>query len=529
MNCLPHLSRIIACLILTSGIAHADLRVPAQYGDGAVLQRDIPWQIRGWATPGTEVQVQVAGQRAHTTATESGTWQAPMNPLNAGGPYTLRIETEAGDRMEHAVWAGEVWIASGQSNMQWIINRSRNADLHRTVWDYPRIRVLRVAPDGSGEKTLEFEGEWRAANAETIGGMTAIGFHFARILHHYLDVPIGIIDHSWGGSAIEAWMDRDMLAGDYRFSVIDKEWTTFEQTYDFDAEQARHEETVKEWERRRDAAVRRGEDPPNRPRGPRNQLTGNQRPGNIFNNRVNPLVGTAIRGVIWYQGESNAGRPEQYAELFPAMIEDWRNRWGQGNFPFYWVQLAAFRERQPSGPDASWPFLREAQSSTMKLPRTGEAVTIDIGDGADIHPWEKEEVARRLVRWALVHEYGAESLAHASPRITGWEREGDQIVIRFAHADGGLVSKEYRVVHGFAVAGEDREWHQVEGQLTDGREVRIDVPGDLDVAAVRYGWADNPLVNLYSAEGLPVAPWRSDSWERSGPRSLVPGFVTERP
>ncbi len=521
--------RLFACLILSACVAHAELRLPAQFGEGAVLQRETAWKLRGWATPGAIIEIRLDGQHTRTTASGEGRWQASMDPLDGGGPYVLHLQTDHGDDLEHPVWAGEVWVASGQSNMQWTIDRSRNADLHRAIWDYPEIRILRVAPEGSADKTLEFDDAWRPATRGNLGDMSAIGFHFAQILHEYLGVPVGIIDVSWGGSAIEAWMDRDLLATDPRFRLIDELWREFEQRYDFAAEMERHEGRIAAWERRRDAALRRGEDPPRQPRAPRNLMKGNQRPGNIFNNRVQPLLGTAIGGVIWYQGESNARDPELYAELFPAMIGDWRDRWGQGNFPFYWVQLTAFRNRQPSGPDASWAFLREAQSRTRALPRTGEAVTIDIGDGADIHPWEKEEVARRLARWALAHEYEARGIAYAAPRIAGWEPDGEHVRIHFANTDGGLLTREFDVVHGFAVAGEDRAWHTVEGHLINGREVRLEVPPDVRIKAVRYAWADNPLVNLYSTEGLPVTPWRSDTWERTGERQMVPRFLTDEP
>lgn len=488
----PSVCRFIAVLAFAfplPGFAQT-LGLPGQFGPGAVLQRDMSLSLWGWAEPGMDLSVKVAGVEAKTKVDEAGSWRISLPPLEPGGPFSLVVAC-GDDRLEHTVWVGEVWMAGGQSNMRWPISQSRNADLFQLTEENEAIRFLRIEVPGQQIPQKDFPGEWQPVDRQTIGDHSAVAFHFAKLLHQVLDVPIGIIDNSWGGSAAEGWIDRRVLANHPELSVLHEGWLPFE------AAQEKLEE-------------------------PSQQMIHHHRPGNVFYTRVHPLIPMAFRGVIWYQGENNAGRAKQYRSLFPLLIESWRDAWDLGDFPFYWVQLAAYREAGPSGPDNYWSELREAQYLTQRLPNTGQAVAIDMGDGTDIHPWEKEEVGRRLARWALARDYGLTNLNHQSPEIEAWRQEDTRLIVDIAHAGSGMRLIEYPNVKGFAVAGKDREWIQVTGVLNDSGQVVLELPEDMDVRAVRYAWASNPVVNLYSREGLPLTPYRSDDWPLLGDENQLP-------
>ena len=241
-------------------------------------------------------------------------------------------------------------------------------------------------------------------------------------------------------------------------------------------------------------------------------MYGNARPGNIYNGVLKPTIGYGIRGVIWYQGESNAGRAYQYRDLFPLMIKSWRDEWGQGDFSFYWVQLADFMGESPEPRDSAWAELREAQTMTMdRLPHTGQAVIIDIGEGKDIHPRNKQDVANRLARWALANDYGM-PIAHRSPTYKSMERQGNKIVLTFDHVGGGLYAFDVNEARGFAIAGADRKFVPAQAQFTGKSTVEVWSDRVPEPVAVRYAWADNPVCNVYSAEGLPATPFRTDDW-----------------
>ena len=253
---------------------------------------------------------------------------------------------------------------------------------------------------------------------------------------------------------------------------------------------------------------------PPRPQNPMGQLVGNARPGNIYNGVLKPTIGYGIRGAIWYQGESNAGRAYQYRDLFPLMIQSWREEWQQGDFPFYWVQLADFLAEKAEPADSSWAELREAQTMTMsRLPNTGEAVIIDLGEGRDIHPRNKQDVAKRLARWALAREYGISNIPFQSPKYRSMEKQGNKIVLTFDHVGGGLYTFDDREkAIGFAIAGADKKFVWAEAKLDGNDKIVVSSEKVVDPAAVSYAWADNPVCNVYSKEGLPLTPFRTDDW-----------------
>jgi sialate O-acetylesterase len=266
-----------------------------------------------------------------------------------------------------------------------------------------------------------------------------------------------------------------------------------------------------EWQKRADAAKAAGEPEPWRPWLP-DPVTGQHRPANLYHARLGPILGYAIRGVIWYQGETNAGRSYQYREMFPLMIQSWRDDWKQGDFPFYWVQLADFMAEQPEPNESGWAELREAQTMTQdRLPNTGQAVIIDIGDGADIHPLNKLEVARRLARWALARDYG-KNIVCQSPRYDSMEVKDGKITVKFKDVGGNLRTLDTAEVKGFAIAGDDKKWVWAEAKIVAPDQVAVSSKEVPKPVAVRYAWADNPVCNLYNQAGLPVTPFRSDDW-----------------
>jgi sialate O-acetylesterase len=314
-----------------------------------------------------------------------------------------------------------------------------------------------------------------------------------------------LINDAWGGSACEAWIPREKLAADARYKPMLERWKEIEKTV------ANYKQIHDEWKVAADKARAEGKTPPREPRNPDGLLRGNARPGNIYNGVLLPTIGYSIRGVIWYQGESNAGRAYQYRHLFPLMIQSWRELWGQGDFSFYWVQLADFMDERAEPAESAWAELREAQTMTMMLPRTGEAVIIDVGEGKDIHPRNKQDVAMRLARWALAKDYGI-PVPCQSPTYKSMEKKDGKIVLTFEHVDGGFRPFDVRQPRGFAIAGADHRFVPAQAKIL-GRD-KIEVWSDQvsDPAAVRYAWADNPICNLYSNVGLPVTPFRTDDW-----------------
>jgi sialate O-acetylesterase len=435
-----------------------------------------------------------------------------LSPLSVGEPLQLVVEGK--NRIErNDILVGEVWLCSGQSNMEWPVSAVANADLEIPAADHPRIRLVRVKGEGSQTTVEDFDGKWEVCSPETVKGFSAVGYFFGRELQSHLDVPIGLIDNSWGGSACEAWIRRDRLEGKPLYEALIEKWNNIASEADIARVKAEFDKSMEEWQKKADAALAAGEpEPPGRPWWPGNPLTGNQRPANLYHARLGPVLGYAIRGVVWYQGETNAGRAYQYRDMFPLLIKSWREDWGQGDFSFYWVQLADFLAHQWQPSESAWAELREAQTMTQdRVPNTGQAVIIDLGEAADIHPRNKLEVARRLARWALARDYGHDIVCQ-SPRYESMEEKDGAIVVKFKDAGGGLRTIDAGDVQGFAIAGQDRKWVWAEAKIVAPDQVSVSSKKVPSPVAVRYAWADNPVCNLYNNVGLPVTPFRTDDW-----------------
>jgi sialate O-acetylesterase len=474
-------------LTVLTAAASAAVRLPALFTDHMVLQRDLANPVWGWAEAGEQIAVVLGEQTKKATADDNGRWRVVLDPLPAGGPH--KIVVEGNNRLViEDVLVGEVWVCSGQSNMAWTVSRTYSSDLTGLTSDYPQLRMITVPRVGTQEPQDDFDGDWQVSGPDTVQDFSAVGYFFGRVLHQALDVPVGLIHDSWGGSACEAWVPRPLLEKDARYQPLIERWVAIE----------------KENTNRR-------------------ALDGNARPGNLYNGMLHPIIGYGIRGAIWYQGESNASRAYQYRHLFPLMIQSWRDAWKQGEFSFYWVQLADFMAENDEPMDSAWAELREAQTMTLSLPNTGEAVIIDIGEGDDIHPRNKEDVGERLARWALAQDYNID-IAHQSPTFQSMQRDGNRVVVTFDHTRGGLMSFDTQEVTGFEIAGEDRQFVNAQAEVVakteDGKNIPVEKRNQVVVrsdkvanpVAVRYAWANNPQCNLRTVLGLPATPFRTDDW-----------------
>lgn len=488
---------LMAALALCLGLsaaAKANVELPNIFGDHMVLQQGQKNRVWGRAKPGEDVAVQIDKQKHQTKADSNGAWHVMLDALPVGGPHELTIKGENEIKFTD-VLVGEVWICSGQSNMQWSVNAAYDPDLEKAAAQFPKIRLISVPIKGTQEPQWNFNGKWQVCSPETVGGFSAVGYFFGRQLHQTLGVPVGLINNAWGGSACEAWIRRDLLEADAKYKPLIERWVKDETT--FKELSGKANLTPEETQQLNQLKGR---------------MSGNARPGNIYNGELKSHIGYGIRGAIWYQGESNAGRAYQYRDMFPLMIDSWRKEWGQGDFPFYWVQLADFMAEKPEPADSAWAELREAQTMTMsRLANTGQAVIIDIGEGKDIHPKNKVDVGRRLARWALAKDYGV-NIPYRSPEYKSMEKQGNKIVLSFDHVAGGWRPFDVNEPRGFAISGADKKFVWAQGKiLPDGR---IEVWSDKVAApeAVRYAWADNPICNLFSQANLPLTPFRTDDW-----------------
>lgn len=487
-------------LLLWATAALAAVKPHALFSDSMVLQRDIAVPIWGSADTGEKVTVECQGQSVSTVAAD-GKWLVRLKPLKAGGPYTLKI-----NNLElKNVLVGDVWICSGQSNMQWSVKQSDNADREIANANFPMIRLFTVPRSEVNTPQADVKANWQECNSANIPDFSAVGYFFGRDLHKNLQVPIGLIDNAVGGSPAESWMQTELLNGD-------AEYKQFHAAYPQAME--RYNQAVEKHKAAVEKAKAEGTKPPNPPGRP-------WMPSGLYNGMLAPLVPYAIKGAIWYQGESNAGRAYQYRRLFPTMIKNWRERWGQGDFPFLFVQLAAFGPNGNTLGESDWAELREAQTMTLALPKTGMALAIDVGTYDDIHPKAKQPVGARLAL-AARHVAYKQKLVYSGPMYSSMKAEGSRVVLSFNHTGSGLEAKGGEL-KGFLVAGADQVWHEAKAEV-QGKQVIVLSTAVAKPVAVRYAWAKYPTCNLYNKEGLPAVPFRTDDW----PMVTAPKAITAR-
>jgi sialate O-acetylesterase len=451
-------------LVLLTGLclgqppgACAEVKLHGLFSDHMVLQRDMKVPVWGTADPGEAVTVTIEGQKATATADDKGKWMATLNPLKAGGPFSMAVQGKTNAVKLTDVLVGEVWISSGQSNMEWTLQQTRDPKdvIANSKNDKIRLFDVQRKPNATPQSELAVPyaekngrqfGAWLECEPKTVPTFSGVAYYFGRKLEKDLSVPVGIINSSWGGTAAERWTSKNVMESDPELKGL------------------------------------KGSD--------------------LYNGMIVPLEPFAFRGVIWYQGESNAGRAKQYFHLMNAMIKNWRDDWKQGDFPFLTVQLAPFE------PGKSWPELREAQLFTrLKMPKTAMAVITDAGDPKDIHPKDKAVVGERLALAAEAIAYGMK-VEYIGPHYDSVKFESDKAILTFKHLGGGLKAKGGPLT-GFTIAGKDGNFVKAEATIIENTVV-VRSPEVPEPATVRYGWAAYPVCNLYSAEGLPASPFRTD-------------------
>ena len=498
----------LVLLLAGAGVALADVKLPAVIGDNMVLQQGEKVAIWGWAEPDEEVMVGVSwhSMKWAVTADKDGKWSFQMNPPKVGGPYQMTLTGKNSITIKN-ILVGEIWVASGQSNMQWSVQASANPEQEIAAANYPKIRLFYVTRKVAETPQSDCEGSWVECSPETVPGFSAVAYFFGRYLHKELDVPIGLIHTSWGGTPAEAWTRREVLEANPDCAPILKRYEDAVARYPQAMEE--YAQKLAEWKEAAEKAKEEGTNPPRRPGapfGPGNPHS----PAGLYNAMIAPLIPYGISGAIWYQGESNAGRAYQYRTLFPAMIKNWRKDWGRGEFPFLFVQLANFMKTKPEPDESAWAELREAQLMTLSLPNTGMAVIIDIGEADDIHPKNKQDVGKRLALWALAETY-RKDIVYSGPIYKSMKVDGNSIVLSFDHVGGGLIAKGGEELKGFAIAGADKKFVWADAQI-DGDTVVVSSDKVSEPTVVRYAWADNPVCNLYNTEDLPASPFRTDDW-----------------
>jgi sialate O-acetylesterase len=511
-------SYTIIILVLTfSGVLHGQIKLPAIISDNIVLQQKTIVPIWGWADPGEKVAVKGSWQwfSNYAKADNDGKWKIMIKTPKAGGPYTLTIK--GNDNNIHTlnnILIGEVWVCSGQSNMWWPLEKTESAAEEIANANYPQIRFFDVPPAASPKPSEDCGGKWQTCTPKTIGRSSAVAYYFGNYLHQKLNVPVGLIEVSWGGTPAEAWTKREVLINDKKLcSYIERDakWESDKSKYEKE-----FEEKISQWKQDKQA----GKAITAKPEEPL-QLRPQFRCSYLYNGMIKPIIPFAIKGVIWYQGEGNSGAAYLYRKLFPAMIQNWRDDWGQGNFPFYFVQLANFCKQisdnpptklpdigQPSG--SNWAELREAQLMTLSLPKTGMAVTMDIGEPYNIHPKNKRDVGKRLALWALSKDYGFKNTVYSGPIYEKMIVEGNKIRLYFNDIGSGLIAQGNKL-EGFSIAAKNQKFVWADAVIEDSTVVvsskEIDHP-----VAVRYGWANWIQCNLFNKEGLPASPFRTDDW-----------------
>lgn len=507
----------------------ADVKLPAIIGDNMVLQRGHANAIWGWADPGEEITVEFNEQTHKATADDSGKWSVRLRPMRQGGPFEMKIAGKNEQNLKN-ILIGDVWVCSGQSNMEWSVKNSNDKDNEIANAKYPNIRLITVPKASSSTPKDNFNGSWTECSPETVPNFSAVAYFFGRQVHQETKVPIGLIHTSWGGSSCETWINPEVVAQYKMFGEIMNRKANVEKE---------------------------------KPNG-----GDNQQAGYLYNGMIVPIKAYGIKGAIWYQGETNAGRAYQYRTLFPLMIQNWREEWGQGDFPFYFVQLANFMDVSAEPQESAWAELREAQSMTAQsLRNTGEAVIIDIGEAKDIHPRNKQDVGLRLALLALNRDYrdlrggrGGEFAERGErgertirnerrermdrereqgeqrergerneriaqrmrqgfqnpsegPRFQSMMIRGEKAFISYRQGTAsGLKVKEGEEVKGFAVAGADRKFYWATAKIVENNRVEVSCPEVPHPVAVRYAWANNPVCNLYNVGNLPACPFRTDMW-----------------
>lgn len=490
--------RRAACLLPALALLlPAEVKLPALFTDHMVIQRDRPVHVWGLATPGETVSATFRGASASTQATSIGRFSLRLPPGAVGGPFDLIVKGTNTITLRD-VLVGDVWIASGQSNMEFKVREGLDALNEMASANYPNIRLFHVEHNVATHPLDDVTAEpWARVSPKSVANFSAVAYFFGRDLGEKLHIPIGLIESNWGGTPGEAWTSLNALSADAALMPVFAEWSKMNDTAIDTA--IRREQELAAWQKTVDDSKAAGRTPPGRPWAPNERDCWS--PAGLYNAMIAPLTPFPIRGAIWYQGESNSdpGRVVLYARLFQAMIQDWRHAWGE-DFPFFFVQLANYT----TGPNSRWPELREAQRQTLALRNTGMATAIDVGDPGNIHPINKQVVGERLALAARAVAYG-ENIEYSGPVFRQAVVEGTSLRLYFDHLGTGLTAR-VGGLKGFEIAGADGRFVPAAARL-DGDTVVLSSPDIAQPARARYAWKDNPYTSLYNKEGLPAPPF----------------------
>ena len=502
----------LCTLLLLATPALADVRLPALFSDHLVLQAGVNVPVWGWADAGEEVTLSLAGQSVTTRANAEGRWKTNFPPLKPQAePLTLTVEGR-NRLVVNDVLIGEVWLASGQSNMAYRFSRGEYDPVESAAANLPQVRMFTVRGQTATTPQSDCQGEWVVASPTSVQAFSAVAWFFGSDLHHSLNTPVGLINASWGGTDIAAWTSEPVQLEVPALREKIETWKRKAETFDEAAAKTAHETRLAKWKQA--AARAKAADKPV-PRAPRAEVHPNRdpnRPANLFNGMIHPLLPYALRGVIWYQGEHNCGTVEKaslYATQLPLLVKDWRAQW-ERELPFAWVQLPNFEQPAPR------ELVREAMLKSLSLPNTGMAVTIDVGDANDNHPRDKKTVGARLALWAKARVYGQSLPSWSGPLPAGHAIRDGGIELSFHHADGGLAARDGDALRGFAIAGADQQWHPAQARI-ESDKVFVSHPEVPNPVAVRYAWSANPDANLVNSAGLPASPFRTDDWPIAEP------------
>jgi sialate O-acetylesterase len=554
--------RLIGLTLLSFALSRpcpADVRLPAIFGSHMVLQQDAKIPVWGWAEAGEAVTVTVGDHKANTTTDATGKWRVDLEPMPAGtAPLSMTVAGKNTLTLTD-VLVGDVWVCSGQSNMEFGMNRGETGPADILKADDPQIRLFVVEKVISLDPKDDTKGMWALCTPKTVAWFSAVGYYFGRELRQKYNRPVGLIADNWGGTPAQAWTSLTALQKDPPFTnyitpyqkivadfpAANEAYTKLQADY---LEQAKQYQShldptyvaaMKVWNEASRQAAAAGQVAPPRPVAPQPMPKAPLLPQGgpstasvLFNGMIAPIIPYTIKGVIWYQGEANTGAGIEYRTLFPRMINDWRERWNEGNFPFLFVQLANLTAAQKMPSEGGWALLREAQLMTLSLPNTGMAVVIDIGNPLDIHPKDKADVAHRLFLAARHVAYG-EDLVYSGPIYDTMKIDGNKIRVSFKNTGTGLqmgvppwsptgvIPPAPTELKGFAIAGADQVWSWAKAEI-EGGEVVVSSDQVAAPVAVRYGWATNPPCNLYNVEGLPASPFRTDDWTDPAPPPRPP-------
>jgi sialate O-acetylesterase len=484
-----------------SGTAIAEVRLPNVLSSHAVLQRDSPIHIWGWSNPEETVTVHFHDQTRSAAANELGIWSLWLMPEHAGGPYTLTAQGSSTVTLTDLL-VGDVWLASGQSNMEIPLNGFpgnaviKNAQQEIASANLPTVRLLRVEKKSSFFPQNNISATWTECTPQTAADFSAVAYFFGREINSKEHVPIGLIDSTWGGTPVESWISMDGISSDAGLMPLFADWARFTNSL------SNREQTIAA-EQHEDALAAQANQP--KPKHSWHPDGVSWAPASLYNGMIAPEAPYTIKGVIWYQGETNSDpkRAPMYAKLFPALIADWRERWQQGNFPFFYVQISNF-----DSPGEDWGTIRDAQRRTLSVANTAMAVSLDVGLKDNVHPPDKQTVAARLVLAARAMVYGEPQLEYSGPLFRTATVEGSAMRIWFDHAKSGL-SSHGSTIEGFEIAGTDGKFVPAAAKI-EGESVIVQAADVSKPKTVRYAWASYTEANLYNKDGLPASTFTTN-------------------